>query len=394
MKNKNTTTLDKIFLTKLTGEWGKECQVGKKGIKVLRTTNFTNTGIINYSTVIEREIPNNKITEKKLIYGDIILEKSGGSDNQPVGRVVYYDKKDEQYLCNNFTQILRTKNDIAYSRYIFYFMFNLHKSGATKLLQNKTTGIRNLQVKKYMNIEIQLPPINIQKKISNTLDKLTNLINLRKQQLEKLDLLIKSKFIDMFGDPIENPKRFKILPVIKLTSVLTGSTPSRKNDKYYNGRIPWIKTGEIIKGYIYDAEEYISDLALKKTNCKILPINSILVAMYGQGVTRGQTGLLKIKAATNQACAAILPNKSFNTEYLYRYLIIQYTILRNLGRGGNQSNLNLSMIKKFPVLYPPIELQNQFSAVVEETEKQKLLITQSLEKLELLYKSLMQKYFE
>ncbi|MGE4385501.1 MAG: restriction endonuclease subunit S [Endomicrobiaceae bacterium] len=395
MKNKNTITLDKIFLNKLTGEWGKECQVGKKGIKVLRTTNFTNTGIINYSNVIEREIPNKKVTEKKLIYGDIILEKSGGSDNQPVGRVVYYDKKNEQYLCNNFTQILRTNGNIAYSRYIFYFMFNLHKSGATKLLQNKTTGIRNLQVKKYMNTEIQLPHINIQKKISNTLDKVTNLINLRKQQLEKLDLLIKSKFFDMFGDPLTNSKKWEISSLEKHCVFKSGGTPSRKKKKYFLGTIPWITTVSLGKNKINDEDAIalITKDAISNSSTTIIEPNSLL---FGVRVGVGKISINTVPMCTSQDIVAItnINKKNFNIVYLKKTLETFSQYFNEQKRGATIKGITINTLKSTFIPIPPIKLQNQFAEFIEEIEKQKLLINKSLEKFELLYKSLMQKYFE
>ena len=118
-----------------------------------------------------------------------------------------------------------------------------------------------------------------------------------------------------------------------------------------------------------------------------------MVAMYGQGKTRGQAGLLKIEASTNQACAAIVPNESYCTEYLFKLIQLSYETLRSLGRGGNQPNLNLSMIKEFLVMCPPVELQNQFAEFVEQVEKQKAVMQQSLEKMETNYKALMQEYF-
>ena len=275
-------------------------------------------------------------------------------------------------------------------KYLYYVIKNKNVELNLKGTGSTFTAINRKSLAETM---INFPPLEEQKRIADILDKASNLIDLRKQQLEKMDLLIKSKFIDMFGDPVTNPKEWEVKKIGELTNVFTGATPNKSIDEYYCGNIPWVKTGEISKEYIWEAEERITKKALKETNCKIFPINTIMVAMYGQGKTRGQAGLLKIEASTNQACAAIVPNESYCTEYLFKLIQLSYETLRSLGRGGNQPNLNLSMIKEFLVMCPPVELQNQFAEFVEQVEKQKAVMQQSLEKMETNYKALMQEYF-
>ena len=119
-----------------------------------------------------------------------------------------------------------------------------------------------------------------------------------------------------------------------------------------------------------------------------------MVAMYGVGKTRGQSGVLKVPAATNQACAAILPSKNYNTLYLHQYLQLQYKALRELERGAQQTNLNLSIVKGFPLALPPLTLQTQFATFPEQVEAQKARMREGLELMELNYKALMQKCFE
>ena len=177
----------------------------------------------------------------------------------------------------------------------------------------------------------------------------------------------------MFCDPTNSKNMLRKMHISDFAKVLTGATPKKDIVEYYIDEVPWVKTGEIANGYIYDTEEYISKRAVRETNCKILPINSVLVAMYGQGKTRGQSGLLKISAATNQACAAILPNENYNSLFLLKQMNLQYEQLRIMGRGGNQANLNLDMIKNFIVLMPGIALQNEFADFVQQVDKLKVV---------------------
>ena len=113
--------LKSIIDKPISGEWGEE----DGEIKVLRSTNFTNDGKLNLNEVVKRNIVATKVAQKKLIYGDTIIEKSGGSPNQPVGRVVYFDNNNEIFLCNNFTSIVRAKEGVE-KRYLFWFLFNNH----------------------------------------------------------------------------------------------------------------------------------------------------------------------------------------------------------------------------------------------------------------------------
>ncbi|MGO1470234.1 MAG: restriction endonuclease subunit S [Tissierella sp.] len=145
----NIKVLEELIYKPMSGEWGTELkgQEDENIIKVIRTANFTNEGIINYENIVCRNISSSKVEQKKLIFGDILVEKSGGTDKYPVGRVVLYDKIDEVFLSNNFTTVFRSKENIIYNKYLFYYlMFNYNRGGMTKYY-NKTTGIQNLRVK-------------------------------------------------------------------------------------------------------------------------------------------------------------------------------------------------------------------------------------------------------
>lgn len=208
--------------------------------------------------------------------------------------------------------------------------------------------------------EIAFPPIPEQRRIVDILIRAEGIVRLRREAEKKAAELIPALFLDMFSDPATNPKGWPTLPITELCAVQTGGTPSRENAAYYEGEIPWVKTGEVAGGVIIKTEEHISAQALAETNCKKFPVGTILVAMYGQGQTRGRCAVLGIEASTNQACAAILPSDRIAGEFLFRLLQTQYEHLRSLAQGGNQANLNLSMIKNYRVIDPPISIQNEF----------------------------------
>ena len=118
------------------------------------------------------------------------------------------------------------------------------------------------------------------------------------------------------------------------------------------------------------------------------------MAMYGQGKTRGQVGLLKIEACTNQAVAAIVPSKKINSIFLYRHLMLMHEHIRDMARGGNQANLNLTIVRSIQILLPPLPLQHLFAQRIEQIERQKSAVQKSITDLETLLASRMQYWFE
>ena len=167
---------------------------------------------------------------------------------------------------------------------------------------------------------------------------------------------------------VETPSTWARCSLDKIFSVETGATPLRKNSAYYkNGKIPWIKTGEVQNCDIWEAEEFITTLAIKETNAKLFPVGTILIAMYGEGKTRGQVGRLRISAATNQASAALV-NPSLPQiaqDYVYYFCLGQYEQLRQKAFGGNQPNLSLGVIKRWYLNVPPVKEQEEIVRRVE-----------------------------
>ena len=189
----------------LSGEWGTDDETGD-GIPILRTTNFTNEGVVDYKDVVTRTITKKNIDEKYLRSGDIIIEKSGGSDKQPVGRVIYFDGPEKTYLFNNFTGLLRVKNQEAwFPKYVFYSLYGNYRRGGTRPFENKTTGLHNLKTDDYVSrYEVAETDYKKQVEVCEHLDRLYNVIKLREEEIQKLDDLIKARFVEMFGDPITN----------------------------------------------------------------------------------------------------------------------------------------------------------------------------------------------
>lgn len=153
----------------------------------------------------------------------------------------------------------------------------------------------------------------------------------------------------------------------QLCAIGSGGTPSRSNLDFYNGDIPWIKTGEVVNEIIYDTEEKISEKAIDCSSAKIYPAGSIIMAMYGQGLTRGRTAKLGIASSTNQACAVMHDfSEEIYPDYLWVYLMGEYHHIRPLASGNNQPNLSAEKIKNYPIVIPPYQEQVRLAKEVLE----------------------------
>ena len=255
-------------------------------------------------------------------------------------------------------------------------------------LRGTTARRRSLPTKVFQEIAFPLPPLGEQKRIAEILGGVSKAIHVVEQQIETTNQLEKSLF-NQFR------RQYSALcsPIKNMCKVQTGATPSRKNSSYYDGGIPWVKTGEVNGGKIEETEEYITELAIQETNCRKFPIGTILVAMYGQGATRGKVGILNCAAATNQACAALIALACEDQEYIFAVLRNCYDELRNLGRGGTQPNLNLTLVKNFEIPWPEEFAREEFSQKWRELDNLRHLLHRKLSLLQELQKSLATRAF-
>ena len=302
--------------------------------------------------------------------------------------VKYYNGKFDAY---QRTYIIEDNgSNQLYMPYLYYFM-----EGYVEELRKLSIGgvIKYIKLGNLTEALIELPKIEDQRTIVDILNKSKRILSYHQQQLQKLDDLVKARFVEMFGG-IHDSSLYPYVPVKELTHVISGGTPSRDVLEYWrDGTIPWVKTTELQNKIITEVDEHITSKGLAASSAKIVPPNTTLIAMYGQGKTRGMTGYLGISAATNQACACILPSPEINSVYIWKYFELSYDKLRNMAKGGNQPNLNGNMIKNFPVLVPPIKRQEEYVQFVNQVDKSKVAVQKSLDEAQLLFDSLMQQYF-
>ena len=240
----------------------------------------------------------------------------------------------------------------------------------SQYLRDRATGatIPHLNKNILLNLQLELLHPEFQDNIVNTLNIIKRVIAKRKFQLNELNLLVKSRFNEMFGDPVLNEMGWEKHALKEFGIWKSGGTPKRNEEDFFGGHIPWITSGELEHKYIDDSFEKITEKAIECSSAKIIEKGSLLLGMYD---TAGLKSSINTKVMScNQAIAfAKLDDKITNTIYVYYVIQNLRSMLLNQQRGVRQKNFNLSMIKNIAIPIPPLSLQNEFADFVAQVDK-------------------------
>ena len=310
--------------------------------------------------------------------GSIIFAKSGMSCMKGYVHCLTQDA----YLVNHLACITLTATERAFAPYLKYYFL---KHSPSRLVKDE--GYPSISLTDISKLEIPLPPLAEQERIAAELDAVVATLKKRQTQLAELNALVEARFVELFGG--ERLPTVAIGDEFKTTS---GGTPPSKVREYYDGgSVPWLNSGEVNRGIVDYAENFITELGLKNSSAKWIPVDSVLVAMYG--ATVGKVGLLRIPATTNQAVCSILPNSQYCPLYLYFAVKSQESWMRSQALGGAQPNISQTVIKKMTIPKPPLELQERFAAEVERVEAIKAKVRDGIAETQTLFDALTQKYF-
>lgn len=382
-------------------------QYTTKGIKLLNVANLVD-GKIDLSTshrYISDEEANGKYKHFLVNEGDLIIASSGI-------QVDYFDKKmgfvkkEHLPLCMN-TSTIRFKVLDKKTTNINYFMYFLKSDMFKKQLQKLITGSAQLNFgpSHLKRIKVDMPTIQEQENAVNKLDRVQKIIDIRKKQIEELDKLIKSQFVEMFGDPISNPMKWEVKNLGELSNkIMSGNTPKGGDKVYVSSGIEFYRSQNVWKNRIEkDDIAYIDEKTHKNMSKSSLKHNDLLITKTGRINTEnsslGRTALYvgeDDKANINGHVYLVRLNNGENHEFILRILISdEYREhIRSVCVGGiDKRQLNKEHIENFPIIYPPIELQNKFAKFVKQVDKQKSEMQKSLKEIQKLQESLMNKYF-
>jgi type I restriction enzyme S subunit len=404
-----TFNLKSVLTKNDAGDWGDEPKIDAIGI--IRSTNFRNNGKLDLTNVAYRSLKPHKQIEKKVFEGDILVERSGGSDVQPVGRVGYVNSEiaKENFAFANFIQRISIDENID-PKFLHYCLQQMYEMGITETMQNQTTGIRNLDWKQYIKSEFPKPPKTEQTAIATILSKVDEAIEATENSIKAAEKVKKALMQNLLSGKLKpdgsqrkeeefySDEKFGKVPIgwevkqLKEISDLQRGKFShrpRNEERFYNGRHPFIQTSDIVNSvfYLKKHSQTLSDLGV--TVSKKFDKRTIIITI---AANIGDVAITKYDVFFPDSLIGIKANEEIiNSEFLLISLMTKKRLLNQVSTESAQKNINYGNLRPLPIYFPkkPIE-QEKITTVIKnifETieEKQTKIIN-----LQRLKKSLMQ----
>ena len=323
--------------------------------------------------------------------GDILMSHINSIPN--LGRAVEYKAEEGETIIHGMNLLaLRADRTIVIPGYAdIYFSSTVFRNYVFRITK-KAVNQASFSIKDLKTVPIPLPSLETQKAIAQQFAQINTLHQELLQKIDCLDAVIKSRFIEMFGDPSLMDGRWRMARLDSFTQVITGNTPSRKKPEYYGEGIEWVKTDNIANSIVTTAAEQLTAVGQEKA--RVAPADSILMACIAGSVKSiGRVGLLDRKVAFNQQINAIVPKENVDSRFLLVLLTLSKKYLCSSINMQLKGILNKSSLsaKEFPL--PPLELQQEFAAFVVHVDKLRFAAQQQIDKLQMLKKSLLQEYF-
>lgn len=338
------------------------------GVVQLRMNNVTNSCRLDWTSVIRVPADAAAIEAFRLQPGDILFNNT--NSEELVGKSALFEGFDEPVVFSNHFTRVRTDDDRLAPEFLAAWFQERWISGLFRQICHRWVGQAAVQSERLLELEMPLPDIREQRRIAQALRK-------QMAEVQRVHAAAEARWVaseslaeawlrDVFDRPAA--RAWPARRIGEFADTCSGTTPARGRRDYYGGTIPWARTTELRDGVITETEERITDLALRECRLTVLPRDTLLIAMYGQGQTRGRTALLGAPATVNQACFAILPNPSvFDSKFLQLWFRRNYKRLRakTEGRGCNQPNLNGLLLRDQVVALPPVDEQKRTIALLQ-----------------------------
>ena len=318
----------------------------------------------------------------------VLLAEDGGNFGSKDRPIAY--RVSGKCWVNNHAHVLKPKNDLNVDYLCYSLMFyntNGLVNGATRQKLPQST-MRKMKIP-YLEINKQQEIVQKIKKIESILSDLNG-------QLDLLDELVKARFVEMFGDPVINDKKWPTVSVENLCDeIYGGGTPSKAHEEYYeNGDIPWVSSKDMKTDVVTDSQIKINQLGIENSTARLVPVNSVIMVI--------RSGILKhtlpvainaVPITVNQDLKVFVPGNKITSRFLAAQFKMQEKSILFGVRAVTADNIEFNSLKARRMIVPPLELQNQFASFVEEVDKSRSRIQKSLEASQELFDSLMQEYF-
>lgn len=375
--------------------------VDGEGVPHIRPFNVGTDGEIHLDQI--KSIPAAAATGKPTLQRDDIVFNNTNT-KELVGKCALWSSDDQHVFSNHMTRI-RVIDKACDPAYLSFAILQHWMAGKSEMLARSHVAQASIIGSRFREIEIPWPELTVQRSIGSLIRWLRIASRSETNQLVHArtmkDVVMTQLFtLGLVGEPQREseigsiPASWNVDRLGLHHSVVSGGTPSRSNPAFWSeGTVPWVKTTEVDYCVIKETEEHITELGLEQSAAKLLRAGTLLMAMYGQGVTRGRVAILGIDAACNQACAAITPkDEVILPRYLYHFLSWRYAAIRSLAHGGQQQNLNLEIVRELPVAYPQNqEEQVEIIAILDALDRKIELHDEKRSVFEALFRSMLNK---
>ena len=283
--------------------------------------------------------------------------------------------------------IFRPKTDVIDPDYFpFFISSNYFMDAAIRISVGSLSPTVNWKTLK--ELEFDIPTLEEQRKNAMLLKAINETKEAYQELLVQTDNLVKSQFIEMFGDPIDNEKKwpFELLPDV--TTIVLGSTPKTKNEEYWNGNIKWISPAELTDNsfYVYDTVKHITEAGVKSAGLKSFPANTVL---FSTRAPIGKTAIAGCEMYCNQGFKNFICSSRLNPVYLYYLLKMKKEYFQGLGSGTTFRELSRAAIEKISIAVPDIALQNRFELLFKQSDKSKFELKEAIKSCDALMKSIL-----
>ncbi len=360
------TTLGDCLTRSIGGVWGGEPNSDEEDVLVVRSTEFSSSGVLYFETGVTRSIKKSQLASRELRHGDVLLEKSGGGPQQPVGRVVFVNEDiPNRSVCSNFIQLLTPDQTKAIPKYVFLLMWYWHTSNRTLQFQAQTTGIRNLRTPDYLAQDIELPPLAEQRRIVDVVESVDNYIAALQERVDAARIArnaVLGELLNAGGDGwVETT-------LGEVADVVGGGTPSTTVPKYWDGVIIWLTPTEVVAKdgkRIGDSIRKLTDVGLRNSGAQLLPANSVILTSRA---SVGFAAISECPLATNQGFQSLVPNSSSNAEFLMFWIQNNRAEFDSRAAGTTFKEISKTNVKSIKLLLPPLVEQRQIVEIVSSMD--------------------------
>ena len=369
-------------------QYTRECGLRNKTQENIPVYSVTNShGFVPSTDYFSKEVYSKDLSNYKIVSRGMIAYNPSRVN---VGSLAVQNAEDKVIVSPLYVVFSVDESELM-PEYVSYFLHS--ERGIKEIVAHTSGSVRDsLKFSALQDIEINICSLNEQAHIVSLLQKIERIIEKRRLVLVKIDDLVKSQFIEMFGGCSLRNRQTDWVKIGTVAEVVGGSTPKTDKKEYWDGEYYWITPAEISEDdfVVYKTQRTLTELGVRSSSLRRLPTGTILLSSRAP---IGKVAIAGVEMYCNQGFKNLVCGKELNPIYGYALLKYNTEYLNSLGRGATFKEISKAIVENIYIPVPPIERQNDFARFVEQTDKSKFRIKQSLEKLETLYKALLQKYF-